>query len=79
MGSACNIYVRKGTLPLCVVLVISDNSYELMFSSIGNSRIICVEFKCGCHEDKDIPWVLASRSSIPREKYYMIKILEVQF
>jgi hypothetical protein len=27
----------------------------------------------------DIPWVLASISSISKEKYYMIKILIVQF
>ena len=32
--------------------------------SIGTSCIPCVGFKYGCHEDKDIPCVLASRSSI---------------
>ena len=71
----------KGTLPLCVVLVINDNPYGLMFSlsfymkeySIGNACSPYVGFKYGCHEDKDIPWVLASRSSIWRDEYDMIK------
>jgi hypothetical protein len=52
----------KGNLPLCVVLVINDNPYGLMFPlslyegiSIGYACSPCVGFKYGCHEDKEIP------------------------
>jgi hypothetical protein len=41
--------------------------------SIGSTCSPCVGFKYGCHEDKDIPTVLASRSSILRYIYDMIK------
>ena len=41
--------------------------------SIGTTCSPCVGFKYGCHEDKDIPWVLASRSSIWRHICDMIK------
>ena len=51
----------KGTLPLCVVLVINDNSYGLMFLlslyeeySIGTTCSPYVGFKYGCHESRDI-------------------------
>jgi hypothetical protein len=45
--------------------------------SIGISYSSWFGFKCGFHEDKDIPLVMASRSSISRQEYYMIKILRV--
>jgi len=51
----------KGKLPLCVVLVINDNPYGLMFSLSLYEVIFhscpCspyVGFKYGCHEDKDL-------------------------
>ena len=47
--------------------------------SIGNACSPCVGFKYGCHEDKDIYCILASRSSIRREESHMIKILIVGF
>ena len=34
----------------------------------------CVGFKYGCHEDKDIPCILASRSSIRREESHMLSV-----
>ena len=67
-----------------MVLVINYNPYGLMFYwvlkeeySIGYACSLCVGFKYGCHEDKDIPWVLASRSLSWRQEYDMIKILRV--
>ena len=39
----------------------------------------CVGFKYGCHEDKDISYILASRSSIRREESHMVKILSIEF
>ena len=47
--------------------------------SIGHAFRPCVGFKYGYHEDKDIPWVLASRSSIWRDEYDMIKKKKIEF
>ena len=70
----------KGILPLCVVLVTNDNPYGLMFSLSLYEGIFrkyscspCVGFNYGYHEDKNIPWVLVSTSSILKEEYDMIK------
>ena len=41
--------------------------------SIGSTCTPCVGFKYGCHEDKGIPCVLASRSSVWRYICDMIK------
>jgi hypothetical protein len=46
---------------------------------IGITWRLCVGFKCGCHEDRDITYVLALKSLIWREEYDTIKISRVWF